>query len=203
MDTPQVIQMADELKRQGRHQEAIGLCQKILMDDLDCTEAYEEIGDNYLSLKEYPKAMKALQRAVAVNPQSANGHYLIGFLHSAVGNYHKSILHLNEADEIQPNHPEILRCLGWSVFHGSSRKKGIVLLDRALQMSPYDTLVMCDLAVCYLNDRQFNNAIGLLKKALHLEPDNPKAQECLETAMFFKKEYKKINDNKQSKGKKK
>lgn len=183
---------ADQLKLQGEHLEAIAICEKILQDDLKCTEAYEEIGDNYLSLREFEKAIKAIKQALKINPKSANAHYLKGFTHSSLGEWEESVKHLEEADEIQPNHPEILRCLGWSVFHGDNKAKGLILLERSLAMAPDDVLIICDLAVCYLNDRKFDRTIQLLTHALNVEPDNEKARDCLETALFFQREFKKL-----------
>ncbi|MFA6528419.1 MAG: tetratricopeptide repeat protein [Candidatus Gracilibacteria bacterium] len=187
------ITEADKLKLEGHHKEAIKLCEKILLEDLECEEAYEEIGDNYLSLREFDKALKALNHALKLNPRSANSHYLKGFTFSAIGEWKKSIQELDEANSIQPNHPEILRCLGWSVFHGEDRTKGLVLLERALVMAKDDVLIICDLAVCYLNERKFERTIGLLNHALKVEPENKKARDCLQTALFFQKEFKKLN----------
>jgi tetratricopeptide (TPR) repeat protein len=187
-----LILEADKKKVEGRHEEAIKICETILHHDLECVEALEEIGDNYLSLREYPKAKKALDRAVGLAPYSANANYLLGFTYSALGNWKKSVKLLESADQIQGNHPEILRCLGWSVFHNGQRKRGIIILERALAMTPNDCLIMCDLAVCYLNEREFNKTVNLLRRALALEPDNQKAKECLETAIFFQKEYGKL-----------
>lgn len=187
---------AERKKIEGRHEEAIQICQNILNYDLDCTEALEEIGDNFLSLREFEKARKALERAMQINSESANANYLLGFTQSALGNWKLSIQLLERADEIQPNHPEILRCLGWSIFHYGQRKKGIIILERALTMAGEDCLIMCDLAVCYLNERDFQRTINLLRNALMLDPENEKAKECLETAIFFQHEYNNLKEKK-------
>lgn len=183
---------ADQKKLNGAHQEAIKICEKILADDLNCVEAYEEIGDNYLSLKEFDKAEKALKKALDLQPFSANANYLLGFVYSSLARWKQSIGLLEKADEIQPNHPEILRCLGWSIFHSGQKRRGIILLERALNLASTDVLILCDLGVCYLNARDFTRAIDLFQKALDLEPANDKARECLDTARFFEQEYKKL-----------
>ena len=192
----QLLNEADQLKLAGRHDEAIALANKMILMDLDYVEAYEEIGDNYLSLREYDKASKALNYALKLRPTSANALYLLGFLYSSTGDFERSVETLEIADQVQPHHPEILRCLGWSIFHGGDRKKGLVILERARAMAPTDTLILCDLAVCYLNDRQFGPTIALLEEALRLEPQNEKAKDCLETAKFFKNEFEKLKKEK-------
>lgn len=192
----ELLKEADRLKLNGQHDEAIKLANKMLISDLDYVEAYEEIGDNYLSMREYDKAKKALRHAIKLNPKSPNALYLLGFLYSSTGDFDRSIETLEAANTVQPHHPEILRCLGWSIFHGGDRKRGLMILERAKAMAPQDTLIMCDLAVCYLNDRQFDRTINILEFALKLEPDNEKAADCLETARFFQKEFKKLKGGK-------
>lgn len=190
-----LIEEADKMKMKGEHQGAIVLCERILASDLDCVEAYEEIGDNYLSMRQYEKAKKALTRALQLEPRSANANYLLGFVYSAIGNWKKSLEYLERADEIQPNHPEILRCLGWSIFHDGQRKRGIIILERALNLSKNDTLILSDLGICYLNDKNFDRSSLLFKKLLDLEPENQKAKECLNAVKFFQKEFKKLHQH--------
>ena len=187
-----LIKEADQKKMKGEHAEAIKICEKILINDLDCLEAYEEIGDNYLSLRQYDKAKRALSRAIQLDPRSANANYLLGFTFSAVGDWKRSIEYLERSDSIEPNHPEILRCLGWSIFHEGQRKRGIIILERALNLSANDPLILSDLGICYLNEKNFERAAILFKKVLEIEPDNEKARECLNAVRFFQKEFKKL-----------
>lgn len=190
--TETLIGEADQLKLNGKHSEAIKVCEKILMGDLECIEAYEEIGDNYLSLREYEKAQRALIRAVKLDPKSANANYLLGFAYSSLGDWERSIQYLESADQVQTNHPEILRCLGWSYFHYGQKKKGIIVLERAHNLAWDDCLILCDLGVCYLNEKNFARAIALFEKVLSLEPENEKAMECLKACRFFQREYDKM-----------
>jgi tetratricopeptide (TPR) repeat protein len=195
-DVQLLIEEADKKKMNGKHAEAIKICERILAQDLNCLEAYEEIGDNYLSMRQYDKAKKALSRALEINPQSANANYLAGFVYSAIGEWQKSIDYLERADNIEPNHPEILRCLGWSIFHKGERKRGIIILERALNLAPADPLILSDLGVCYLNEKNFDRASFLFKKVLEIEPHNEKAKECLNAVRFFQKEFRKLRNKK-------
>lgn len=192
----ELLKKADDLKLAGEHEEAIQIANRMILMDHEYVEAYEELGDNFLSLREYEKSQKALSFALKLNPNSANALYLLGFLHSSTGDFEQSILTLERADVIQPHHPEILRCLGWSIFHAGDRRRGLVMLERARTIAPNDSLVLCDLAVCYLNDRQFIRTIDLLEFVLRIDPQNDKAKDCLETAKFFKREFEKLEEEK-------
>jgi len=111
-----------------------------------------------------------------------------------MANGKKSIDYLERSDEIEPNHPEILRCLGWSIFHDGQRKRGIILLERALNLSANDPLILSDLGVCYLNEKNFERSSYLFKKCWKSNPKR-KSPECLNAVRFFQKEFKKLREN--------
>lgn len=180
-----LLVQAEELKMQNQHREAIEICQGILIHDLGVVEAYEEIGDNYISLKAYTKAKKALEKALKLNKRSANANYLYGFVWSALHEWEDAIKFLELANEYQPNHPEVLRCLGWAHFCSGLRKKGLAILERALVLAPMDSYILCDLGICHLNDRSFDRAMDLFSQTLAVDPENVKARECLKIAQIF------------------
>jgi len=174
-----MLQQSEELKSQGRNAEAIKVLQSILIETPECIEAYEEMGDNYLSSQQPEKAQKALRQALKLNPRSSNGHYLMGFLLSMKEDWTHSVEELTKADEISPNHPEILRCLGWAVYNANRRTQGICLLERSRNLSPFDPNILCDLGVCYMNSMQPTEAETVFKKALQIDPKSEQARECL------------------------
>lgn len=174
-----MLRQAETLKSQGRNAEAIEVLQTILMETPKCIEAYEEMGDNYLSSQQPEKAQKALRQALKLNPRSSNGHYLMGFLLSMKEDWTHSVEELTKADEISPNHPEILRCLGWAVYNANRRTQGICLLERSRNLSPFDPNILCDLGVCYMNSMQPTEAEMVFKKALQIDPKSEQARECL------------------------
>ena len=175
----EILEEADSLKLEGKHVEAIGLCEIILAENPECAEAYEEIGDNYISLRKLDKAEKALKQALKIDSQSPNAAYLMGFLYSCKRDWKNSIAFLEKADEIKPNHSEILRCLGWSYFMGGNTARGVILLERAKTLSPDDVFILTDLGVCYLNQKEIEKALPIFRRVLEIDPENEKARECL------------------------
>jgi len=179
------LKIADEQKLLGLHDEAIEICESVLVDDLECVEAYEELGDNYLSLREFDKAVKALDRAIELDPFSVNARYLRGFVYSAMSKWDESIEELELADKMEPNHAEILRCLGWSIYHSGKKIQGLSLLERASNLASDDVLILADLGVCFLNNRDFSHAADIFQQVLDLDPENEKALECLQACDYF------------------
>ena len=142
-------------------------------------KAYEELGDNFLSLRKYGNSKKALIQALKIDSKSSNAHYLLGFLLSATENWADSIKELEKADLFAPNHPEILRCLGWAVFNKNRRSQGISILERSHNLNPNDPNILCDLGVCYMNAGQSKEARSMFQNALKVDPFSQQAKECI------------------------
>ncbi len=176
-----VLEEAERLKLHCRHEEAITLLEELLSEDPGNIAALEEIADNELSLERYARAVAAAKQAVALNKESYMGHYILGFVASLNEDWEMSARELEIANGIRPNNPEILRCLGWTLFNRKKRVQGIVTLERALNLDPNNTLSLCDLGVCYLHVRNFRKAHSLFHRALDIDPGNVRAQECVET----------------------
>ena len=176
--TVSFLQKADRLKKGGDYEGAIGILHKVILADAECTEAYEELGDNYLSLRKLDQAEKALQQALKLSDVSANAHYLLGFLYSLQQKWGLSTEELMIADDVSPNNPEILRCLGWSLYNANRAMQGIALLERSQTLRPMDANILCDLGVCYLNNADFSKAEDIFKKVIRISPESDQAREA-------------------------
>ncbi len=175
----EMLEKAEDLKCEGQFDEAIKVLQKVVISEPECSEAYEEIGDNYLSLRELDKAEKALAQALKLSPNSANALYLRGFLLSLQEKWTQSVDELQRADQMYPNHPEILRCLGWSFYNSNRKAQGIAVLERSVALNPDDPSALCDLGVCYMNSTQYEKAQTIFSRVVKIDPTFEQAQEYL------------------------
>src|SRR3989344_4077254 len=122
------LERAEQLKLECKHEEAIAILEKLLIDDPENVSALEEIADNELSLGNFDRAEVAAKRAVDLDDESYTGEYIIGFLRSRTEEWKEAVAHLQCANNLKPNNAEILRCLGWALFHTGERAQGIVTL---------------------------------------------------------------------------
>jgi len=173
-----ILEQAGELKLDGRHQEAILLLEHLLASSPDDVEALEELADNELSLDHFDRALVAARRALTLDPKSAAAHYVVGFIASHEEKWKESSDSLAKANALSPNHPEILRCLGWTLFHRGLEIEGVVTIERSLNLDPENPLALCDLGVLCLKRREPKKAKALLKRALDMDPMNSRAKEC-------------------------
>lgn len=178
-DTLERLERAEELKLQGKHHEALAILEELLLEDPENVSALEEIADNELSLGEYDRAENAAQQAVGLDSESYTGEYILGFLRSRGEQWPEAVAHLRRANTLKSNNAEILRCLGWGLFNTGERAQGIVTLERALNLDADSPLTLCDLGVAYLQVQNFIKARTLFQRALDLEPENPRAKECM------------------------
>lgn len=181
-DTLERLERAEHLKLSGKHREALQLLEELLFEDPENVSALEEIADNELSLGEYARAEAAAKQAIALDPESYTGFYILGFLRSRTEDWPEAVVHLQRANTLKSNNAEILRCLGWALFNGNQRAQGIVTLERALNLDADSSLTLCDLGVAYLQVQNFPKSRTLFQRALDLDPDNPRAKECMAAA---------------------
>ncbi len=180
--TERLLHQAEHLKLESRHEEALLILEQILAKDPKNITALEEIADNELSLERYDRAEVAAKHAVALDSARFDSHYVLGFIASVREEWEKSVDSLKTANRLEPNNPEILRCLGWSLFSAGHTVEGVVTLERALNLESYNPLILCDLGVVYLKMKEFPKARALLERALEIDPENLRVQECLEMA---------------------
>ncbi len=178
-ETLERLERAEQLKLDGNYEQALSILEELLLEDPENVSALEEVADNELSLGEYRRAETAANQAIALDAKSYTGHYILGFLRSRSEQWAQAAAHLQKANQLKSNNAEILRCLGWALFHDGQRAQGIVTLERALNLDQDSALTLCDLGVAYLEVQNFLKSHTLLERALELEPGNARAKECL------------------------
>lgn len=161
----QYIQEIEKLKSAWNYSEAQKIAEKYLSKYTDDYRLYEELADIYLFEWKLEKAENAMKFAQNLNPESATGLYLSGYINISKWNFKLWVELLEKANELFPNNPEILRNLWWWYNMIWQVKKWIIILKRALNISPEDLLIMEDLWVALMWDLQFDMWEFYLRKA--------------------------------------
>ncbi len=174
------LEQAEQLKLQGKYEDAIAILEALLIDDPANVPALEELADNELSLDRFDRARAAADRAVTLDQGSYMGHYILGFILSQENKWPEALKILQLSNKLKANNPEILRCLGWALLRSNQRAQGIVTLERALNLDRDNPLTLCDLGVGYLELQNVTKAQGLFQRALELDPENDRVKECIE-----------------------
>lgn len=173
---------SEDYKLQGDHKKALSVAEKILMDNPECLEAVEEVADNLLSLERLEAAEKAAQYAVKLDHETYIGNFVLGFIASQQEEWKNAVRHLTLANKGQANNAEIIRCLGWALFHNNQSADGLMMLKRALQLRGDDTQILCDLAACALQMTDTETARHYLERSLRLDMNDFRAIELMRVA---------------------
>lgn len=159
-----ILVQVEQLKNEKKFQEAIEVLQKSMARYSDDYRLYEEIADIYLYLGEHKKALAALDFSLTLNGQSATGNYLKGFILLAEDKLTEAIHYLETSNKIFGNNAEVLRNLGWAYTMCNQHDRGIIILKRALNLSPEDELITEDLAMALIGTGDIAGGNKLLKK---------------------------------------
>ena len=179
-DTLRRLEEAEQLKLTGKHAAALEMLEELLVEDPANISALEEVADNELHLDHLHRAEIAAKQAVELDQKSYTGHYILGFTYSKQGKWEPALVHLQRANLLQPNDPEILRCLGWALLQNRQRTQGIVTLERALNLDVENPLTLCDLGIAYLQAKNVPKAKSLFLRTLDIDPANPRAIQCVQ-----------------------
>ena len=178
-DTLERLERAEQLKLTGKHEEALVILEQLLMEDPENVPALEEVADNELSLNHVHRAERAAKEAISICGRSYTAHYILGFLRSQEKRWTEALRELREANNLNPNNPEILRCLGWALFQYGKHAQGVVTLERALNLDQENALILCDLGVAYAEAHNIKKAASLFTRAVEIDPGNARARECI------------------------
>lgn len=159
-----IILHIENLKSEKNFTEAIEILQKNIAKHANDYRLYEELADIYLYLWENKKALAALDFSLSLNASSATWNYLKGFILLSEDKVTEAIVYLEASNKIFWNNAEVLRNLGWAYTMTGQNERGIVILKRALNISPEDELITEDLAMALIGTWDIKNWNLLLKK---------------------------------------
>lgn len=145
----------------------------------------------YIQQENYDKALEALQREVQKNPESDEGHYLLGYVYGEKGQYDKMIDEYNKSLSISKNYEENIiasRKYYWANLFNNGVKayqRGVnsqnddsskVFLDKAannfesaLKLEPDSTDTYKNLAFVYMSAGELDKAVDPLKVMIEKE----------------------------------
>lgn len=151
MDTLRdLIVQIENLKQDKKFEEAIKIIESSISKYNEDYRLYEELSDIFLYKGELEKSLRAVNFALSIHEESATWNYLKGFILLSKDRPLEAIRYLEKSNSLIWNNSEVLRNLGWAYTITWESERGIILLRRALNISPGDELIVEDLAMALL-----------------------------------------------------
>jgi tetratricopeptide (TPR) repeat protein len=199
MEQPELATIWEEAKAhidQGNYEKAAEIYRYMLIryDDNPVVVEYANayLGDLYLTVRQLDKAEKHTKIAIKCNPQKPDYHYILGFVYSIESLWTKAIYQFRLSIKVEPDNGEYLRGLGWAVFNGGNKLKGLEYLYKAHEKASSNTNILLDLAAAHLVMFEFEKAKELAKIALDIDSENIRAQQVYDKICQFQQGFKRL-----------
>lgn len=128
------------------------------------------------------KALELARRAVALDNESSIAHQALGGAFIWCNQHADSIAETRIAVQLNPSNIAAWLALGNRLDIIGESAEGVPILEKTLQRNPRDPhnhIYYGQLARAYINARDYDKALGLLREAVRLQPDFPNTYHIL------------------------
>ncbi|MBI5325305.1 MAG: tetratricopeptide repeat protein [Ignavibacteriae bacterium] len=149
-----------------------------------------ERGKEKLRIKDYPGALKELDKAIALNPKDLSSINMRGLVKFELGKHQEALEDFNKVVEIDPN--------SFSAYHNRANAKilmkdyegAITDLDMAIKMNPQSSVEYHSRGEAKFDIGDYNGAIKDFNTSLQLNPKNWQAFATRAVAKYNTCDYK-------------
>ena len=160
--------LASELLRLGRREEAAEHYQAALRVKPDCSESHFGLGLYLAELERYSEALDHFQLSLHGRPRYAPAENNIGAVYSRTDQPETALLHFRRAIELDPALADSHSNLAKSLFALGQTSSAIASFQRACVLEPDNPIFQANLAEAYRRTGQFANAVAPAERAARL-----------------------------------
>lgn len=161
---------AQILKAQGRTTEASWAYEKLVSENPDDFNAWNNLGNARHEAGDLEGALQAFQHARQIDPQSSLIHTNMGRVLISMDRYEEACLLLEKAVLLSPRDPALLLELGRTLTSINHVEGGLRALGEAARLDPSDPKIFLAIAVAFLDLENNAQAEKALRFALNADP---------------------------------
>ena len=153
--------------------EAIKLCKKAIALDESQDVPYSLLGHIYAMMRQYDKAIEEGQRAIDMNPNSADAYFFLGMSLNYAGRPEEAIDSIKKALRLSPFPPTgFIRGLGTAYREAGRYGEAITEFKKCIKRLPNNIMAHEALALTYALDGRYEEARETWSEVLKIDPDN-------------------------------
>jgi Flp pilus assembly protein TadD len=166
------------LRGEGENEAALEVLSRLAQSRADLSEVQSALGDLLRALERLPEAESAYDRAIALQDEGAQALWYLHFMR-AIARQEQDDWTGTEADlrralEIEPEQPQILNHLGYSlVERGEKLPEALMFLERAAALRPDSGAIVDSLGWAFFKLGRTPEAVTELERAAALLPTDP------------------------------
>lgn len=168
-------QIAQNMQREERYDEALGLLRGSLGGNAEDIEVHSSIGDVLRGQEKYAEAAEAYSKAIALLAEPKERHWTLfytrGIAYERSKRWGDAERDLKQALKLKPEQPLVMNYLAYSwVEQGMNRTEALAMLRRAVELRPEDGFIIDSLGWAYYQLGDYKSAIKYLEQAILIEP---------------------------------
>ncbi len=166
---------AELAMRQGDWEKALNFLVDAVQIEPSHVEALTGLGTCLLHLGRVDEAILYLEKVTAIAPESAIAFTNVGVAYGALQQAEKAVEAYNNAIRLDPENAQAWKNLAILYLQDERAGEGVQILAALVKTNPKDVEVLCLLADCYEEGKQFESARTLYEEALKYQPENATA----------------------------
>jgi tetratricopeptide (TPR) repeat protein len=121
-------------------------------------------------LRNYPAALEAIDRAIALAPDRTDFYYQRALIANALNNYHQVIADCQQVLSRSPQHQAAQQLEAIASLKTTTDRVTLAKFDRYIELYPHDARGYCYRGICYDRLQAYNLAIANFDMAIDLQP---------------------------------
>jgi tetratricopeptide (TPR) repeat protein len=188
-DVATLVWLGDAYLTQGRPQDGEPLFAKALSLEPSSPAARYGAGRAALATKDFSRAVKDLESAIASDPRATAAHYPLAMAYRGLGNVAQAEAHLAKQGDIQPRladplmweldellqSPEAYNVRGGRYLEAGNWAVAAELFRRGLELAPSDTSLRHRLGTALFQMGAVRGAVEEFERVLRTAPDHARA----------------------------
>jgi len=158
------------LAKRDRREAACAALQKAKIFSMWNYNITSLLGQNYLQLGKYRKAIREYEESFRANPYNTNGILNMGYCYLKLNDYDEAERYFNKYISLLPDSPKVINNLGIVYFSKKDYKRAEAYYAKARDLNPKYAEPHYNLANLYRQLGDLEKAITEYKKTLELDP---------------------------------
>jgi tetratricopeptide (TPR) repeat protein len=155
-------------------------------------EAFKAQGDKYRKAEDYPNAIEAYKRAIAINPSYADAYYLLATCYSQTEQWQLALATWKKAQTFGQMNPSSIMLLGEAHLKLRQYDEALEVFRSVFRLQPeLQDVVGANhwIGRTYFDMGQYENAVSAFQEALRLNPNDGNSFPWLGASYFELKQY--------------
>ncbi|MDZ7315535.1 MAG: tetratricopeptide repeat protein, partial [candidate division KSB1 bacterium] len=155
----------------NRNDEALDIYEKLTQLDPNDAEAQEIYASLLAQTGDEDAVIEAKEKALAAKPEDTNLMFSIGRMYFRRGDYQKAVEKFDMLLRLRPEDYEAMEYRGNALQNDGKYTEAIRQYEKILAAKPNHAKVLCDMATCYKELKNYQKAMATVQRAQQINPN--------------------------------